>query len=146
MAQHENMTAPAPWPTRIGIGLILFTSGAWLLGLCFGVPDHLSDSLWPPHARFHTLQALLWLVGLNVTITVLALGPVRRAERWALVLLAVLLVCGQGSYFIALTLVPGGGPTEAYANIGSAISAALYVLGLMAIAFSRPRRRGYTRS
>jgi hypothetical protein len=121
--------------THIGIGLIVFTSGAWLLGLCIGVPDHLADSLWPPHARFHTLQALLWLVALNVTIAVLALGPVRRDERWAWILLAVLLVCGQGSYFIALAFIPGGAPPEAYAHTGSAISLALYAVGLVAIAW-----------
>jgi hypothetical protein len=123
--------------TRVGIGLILFTSGAWLLGLCIGVPDHLADSLWPPHARFHTLQALLWLVALNVTVAVLALGPVRRGERWALILLVVLLVCGQGSYFIAFAFVPGGAPPEAYAHTGSAISAALYAAGLIAIVWGR---------
>jgi hypothetical protein len=120
--------------TRLGIALILFTSGAWLLGLCIGVPDHLTDPTWPPHARFHTFQALLWLVALNATIAALALGPARRGERWALVLLAVLFICGQGSYFVAYVLVPGGAPPEPFADVGSAISATLYAVGLILLA------------
>jgi hypothetical protein len=125
---------------RVGIALILFTSGAWLVGLCVGVPDHLVDESWPPHARFHAIQALLWVVALNVTIAVLALGPVRRGERWALFLLALLLVCGQGSYFIAFTLIPGGAPPEAYAHTGSAISAALFTVGLVLVAAAQRSR------
>jgi hypothetical protein len=125
--------------TRLGITLILFTSGAWLVGLCTGVPDHLTDPTWPPHARFHTLQALLWLVALNVTIAVLVLGPARRGERWALVLLALLFICAQGSYFVAYVLVPGGAPPEAFAHMGSAISATLYAVGLILLASRVPR-------
>jgi len=120
--------------TGVGIALILFTSGAWLVGLCVGVPRHLVDESWPPHARFHTIQALLWVAALNVTIALLTLGPVRRGERWALFLLALLLICGQGSYFIAFAFIPGGAPPEAYAHIGSAISAALYTVGLILVA------------
>lgn len=126
-------TRSASW----GIGLILFTSGAWLVGLCFGVPDHLVDSSWPPHARFHAIQALLWVIAINVTIAIVALGPVRRGERWGLWLLALLLVCGQGSYFIAFGFIPGGAPPEAYAHTGSAISAALYAVGLLLVATSQ---------
>ena len=122
---------------NLGIALILFTSGAWLLGLCFGVPDHLVDQRWPMHARFHAIQALLWVVALNVTVALLALGPVRRGERWALALLALLLVCGQGSYFIAFAFIPGGAPPEAYAHVGSAISAALYATGLALVVRSQ---------
>ena len=56
------------------------------------------------------------------------------------VLLALLLVCGQGSYFIAFTLIPGGAPPEAYAHTGSAISAALFTVGLVLVAVAQRSR------
>jgi uncharacterized membrane protein len=48
------------------------------------VAGHLVDQSWPMHARFHAIQSLLWVFALNVTIALLAFGPVRRGERWAL--------------------------------------------------------------
>ena len=50
-----------------------------------------------------------------------------------------LFICGQGSYFVAYVLVPGGAPPEAFAHMGSAISATLYAVGLILLASRVPR-------
>ena len=115
----------------LGIGLILLSSIGWTLGVCVGDAEHVLDTQWPEHARFHALQLMLWLIGLNLAIVVVAIGPLFRGEGWASKLLLVLAFLGQGSYFLATYYLPGGAPAEAYATPLSALNFLLFLSGLL---------------
>jgi len=129
--ERSSFAAPAVSPAgRVGIGLMVVSSLGWAAGVAFGDLEHVFDRGWPDHARFHALQALMWLIALTVSVVAVVAGPLRRHERWSLWLLAALLVLGQGSYFASMVVVPGGAPTEWYATPLSALNIALYAFGL----------------
>jgi len=108
----------------------VISSFGWAIGVTFGDLEHVFDTSWPDHARFHALQALMWLGGLTVAVVGIATGPLRRGERWSYAVLAALLLLGQGSYFVSLVVVPDGAPTEWYATPLSALNMGLYAAGL----------------
>jgi cytochrome bd-type quinol oxidase subunit 2 len=95
------------------------------------VPVHLTDKDWPAHARFHVFQALLWIVGLDLVLLLIALYPYARGERWAFWALIAGLFTSHLGYFLAMFVVPGGAPPDLQAHIGLGVILALYVLGLL---------------
>ena len=95
--------------------LLALANIAHLVGYGFAVPEHIGDAAWPPHARFHVFQALLWLGAVDLVAAGIALGPFARGDRWARwALLAVLLLVHVG-YFVALALFPDGHPAPGMA-------------------------------
>jgi hypothetical protein len=95
------------------------------------VPVHITDMDWPAHARFHVLQALIWLVGLDVSLLLIARGPYARGERWAFGALVVGLFSSHVGYFLSMFAIPGGAPPGMFAHVALGIILALYVLGLL---------------
>ena len=112
--------------------------GYWLIALCHlltagaflvAIPDHAVDPEWPVHARNHVLQALFWVVGLNLISIALALF--RKDDRsrvvWTLLLLSGLFL--YGGYFLAILITSGGAPGPADDLYFGAI-ASVYAVGL----------------
>lgn len=109
-----------------------------MIGLWFAVPEHIVDRTWPPHARFHVMQAVFWITGLDGSILLLTWGPLRHQERWSLWALLGLLVFAQISYFIAALALPRGRPPSrgnAYDWILAAV-VGIYAAGLVVAAVS----------
>jgi hypothetical protein len=111
--------------------LIVAASTLHILAYLQAVPAHLTDMGWPAHARFHVFQALLWLIGLDLALLLIALYPYARGERWAFGALVVGLFTSHLGYFLAMFAVSGGAPPDLQAHIGLGVILALYVLGLL---------------
>jgi hypothetical protein len=92
--------------------LLVIANFGHIVGYAMAVPEHIADAAWPPHARFHVLQALLWIVGFDLVSIALALRPFARGELWARWALVVSLVLAHGGYFVALAAIPAGSPPE----------------------------------
>ena len=117
---------------RIATWLIVIACVGHLVGYTQAVPEHIADEHWPGHARFHVLQALVWLVGLDLLAIVIAVGPFARGLAWSRWALLLALVCSHGAYFIALTAFPDSGPPQGMASHGPLAGAmALHALGLV---------------
>jgi hypothetical protein len=51
-----------------------------LIGNVIPSIEHIRDPDWPPHARFHMMQALYLLTGADLIAIAVALGPLRRHD------------------------------------------------------------------
>lgn len=116
---------------RSARNLIAVASALHILAYLQAVPVHLSDMDWPAHARFHTFQALLWIIGLDVVLLLVALFPYARGERWAFHVLLVGLFTSHLGYFVSMFVISGGAPPDFTAHVALGVILALYVLGLL---------------
>lgn len=49
----------------------------------YAVPQHAIDPAWPDHAQFHIVQAIFWVVGLDLTAAMIAFFLLPSTKRWA---------------------------------------------------------------
>jgi hypothetical protein len=118
-------------PPRSARNLIAVASALHIAAYLQAVPAHLTDMGWPAHARFHIFQALLWIIGLDIALLLVALYPYARGERWAFNVLLVGLFTSHLGYFLAMFAVSGGAPPDFKAHVALGIILAIYVLGLL---------------
>lgn len=122
----------APGPSsaraRVGRALLLLATLGHIGAYLYAAPEHVVDPGWPPHARFHVLQAIFWVVGFNLVLVPLIMGPLARGETWVRGVLLLAWPFVHGAYFVAL--LRGGGPPEASAHAGLLALLLLYGAGL----------------
>jgi hypothetical protein len=92
--------------------LITVATLGQMFGYWFALPEHIMDQAWPMHARFHIIQAVCWITGLDGAILVLAWWPLQHQERWSLWALLLLFLFAQTNHFIALLALPKGRPVS----------------------------------
>jgi len=114
----------------IAMALITITTIGHALGYSFAVPEHLFDPSWPDHARFHVLQALIGVIGIDLAILALTFGPFQRREQWAWWLVGILLIFAQGGYFLAAIFIPEGITPGLGVNLVYVLSIILWGIGL----------------
>ncbi len=107
--------------------LIALASLAHAAAYCVAAPEHVVDASWPMHARFHTLQALIWIVAIDLALALLALGPLRRGHRGCLPAIAIGGLGAHGAYFAAMIALPDGRPPELSSHL---------ILGAIALVFA----------
>ena len=100
-----------------------------LLGYWFALPRHMVDPAWPTHARFHLVQAFLWITGLHAAMLILLWEPLQRQEQWSFWTLLALCIFAQGSHFFAVLALPKGRPPSR-ANIYD------WILGLVLLLYA----------
>ena len=115
----------------VGVALVCVAALGQIVIYLVAAPEHVLDTAWPLHARFHVMQAIGWVVAANLAVLGLAFWPLRRRDRWAWWTLAAVWPFLQASYFISMLAVPGGGPPEMSAHVFVAIPAVLYLAGLI---------------
>lgn len=120
--------------------LVVAASVGHLVGYSLAVPEHVAADDWPPHARFHVLQSLIWVIALNIVTVLVALGPFARGRKWARWALLVSLLGAHGGYFIALATIGGGPPEGLRAHVPLAIAGAIFAVGL-ALGWRQDARR-----
>lgn len=109
--------------------LIALASVAHAVAYLVAAPEHAVDLDWPLHARFHVVQALIWVVGLDLVLALVALGPLRRGAALSLPALGLGGLVAHGAYFIAMAVVPDGRPPELSSHLILGGIMAVYALG-----------------
>ena len=97
---HRPMKA-----AKICIGLAAI---AHIVGYLMAQGEHIADAGWPLHARFHTFQALMWIIALDASTILVALKAI--TERWGRWYLLAAGTISHFGYFITLAVFPDGGP------------------------------------
>lgn len=114
------------------VALLVVATVGHLFGYLFAIPDHIFNTSWPLHARFHVLQACFWIVGFDLVTLAVILGPFRRQESWSRWMLLASLVFVHCGYFFSITLIPAGRPrpTEIWPHISLGILLIMFATGL----------------
>lgn len=110
--------------------LIALASLAHAAAYLVAAPEHVVDPGWPAHARFHVLQALIWIVLLDLVLAALAIGPLRRSARGSLPAIALGGLGAHGAYFAAMIAIPGGRPPELSSHLILGGIALVFALGV----------------
>jgi hypothetical protein len=125
------------------LGVTLVSAFAGISGVVVDfTASHIYNPAWPPHAQFHGYLSIARTVLIMAAAIVLAWGPVRRDDRAAWAVLAVLLLGWIAIWLMAPLVVPGTGDRATY--VFAAVLAPLYLVGIWLV---RPRavRRGPVR-
>ncbi len=115
---------------KVGLGLLVAATVIHIIAYLVAQTEHIVDDTWPMHARFHTLQALIWIVGLDATLLATILGPLRQKKRWALPVLGIGGLTAQGAYFMTMAALPAGRPPELSAHLIMAALVVCFATGL----------------
>ncbi len=130
----------ASWLIVIGAVLAGTEDGFLALWLPLAPPalDPASVAGMDPHARAHMVGAGIWALLAAGVAVVLALGPLRRKERWAWKVLLVMFVIGQGADLVLYSLfythgldVPLPGASGGFGWPPILVGAATWGLGLV---------------
>lgn len=100
-------------------------------------PKHVVDPSWPDHARFHILQAIFWITGLDITAAVIGFYLLPSTKTWIKLLLSFIFVTAHLSYFISMFLIPAGRPPEFSAHLILGSFSSVYLAGLVMIVRGR---------
>ena len=117
---------------KLPVFLVVLSTGIHLLAYLLpqAMPEHLMDSTWPAHARFHMWQATFWLLSLDVMILLIALFPFRMKQAWSLWVLVVGFIGSQLGYYFSILIVREGRPDVAGADLGLLVVMVIYLAGL----------------
>jgi hypothetical protein len=77
------------------------------------------------------LQAIGLLTGMDLIAIALALGPLRRRDRWALWTELTYVLFAQGGYFASIAVLPMGRPRGAVFHALYACATAIFLAGLL---------------
>ena len=107
-------------------------------GVADGIPLHGFDQSWPDHARFHLAWATASKVGFCLTAAIVALIPLRQAERWSWWVLLIFTVFANLSIFPA-AIWQGSGPRDGTGIPIAIVFAALLIALAMSVRVGFPR-------
>jgi hypothetical protein len=110
---------------------VVASAASHLIGNVIPGLEHVRDPDWPAHAGFHVLQAIGLLTGMDLIAIALALGPLRRRDRWALWTELTYVLFAQGRYFASLAVLPKGRPRGAVFHVLYACATAIFLAGLL---------------
>jgi hypothetical protein len=111
--------------------LVVASAAGHLIGNVIPTLEHVRDQDWPEHARFHALQAIGLLTGMDLIAIAVALGPLRRRDRWALWTELTYVLFAQGGYFASIAVLPKGRPRGAVFHVLYACATAIFLAGLL---------------
>jgi hypothetical protein len=124
------------WRTLGLVGITLVSAFAGISGVVVDfTASHIYNPAWPPHAQFHGYLSIARTVLIMAAALVLTWGPVRRGDRTAWTVLAVLLLGWDAIWLLAPLVVPGRGDRATY--VFAAVLAPCYLVGIWLV---RPLR------
>ena len=115
---------------RLPTILVTTSAAGHLIGNVIPAIEHIRDPDWPPHARFHMMQATCLLTGADLMAIAVALGPLRRRERWAFWIELTYVLFAQGGYFASIATLPKGRPRGAVFHLLYACATIIFLAGL----------------
>ena len=111
------------------VGITLVNAFAGISGVVVDfTASHIYNPAWPPHAQFHGYLSIARTVLIMAAAILLAWGPVRRGDRAAWIVLAVLLLGWVAIWLLAPIVVPGTGDRATY--VFAAVLAPLYLVSI----------------
>ena len=116
---------------RLPTILMVTSAAGHLIGNVIPTLEHVRDPDWPEHARFHVLQAVALLTGMDLIAIALALGPLRRRDRWAFWTELTYVLFAQGGYFASIAVLPKGRPRGVVFHVLYACATAIFLTGLL---------------
>jgi hypothetical protein len=117
------------------IAALAIVHGLGVLGAPFAAMIHFGQADAKPHQDFHVVwEAFKYFAASSVCVAI-ALGPLRRGERWAWWIMLLACLALFGGVFVAHALSGGGPPIDHWAY-GSFL-----VISLAALAVLAPVRR-----
>jgi len=99
----------------------------------FAAPEHAIDQSWPVHARFHIVQAIFWIIGLDLVAVGIGYFTLPTKQYWSRLLLIVIFLTSHLGYFISIIIIPEGRPPESTAHAILAVPLLIYLAGLFFI-------------
>ena len=109
---------------------LMALSQAVLIGVVLArYPAHLSDPLWPAHAKAHLVSQIAAVTGLACVSFLLLRMPFRVGSKWAWYGLLLSGLFAYGGYWIAAGVAEPAVPWRSAYSTFTALSAA-YFLGL----------------
>src|SRR5262245_26802821 len=110
-------------------GITLVSAFAGISGVVVDfTASHIYNPAWPAHAQFHGYLSIARTVLIMAAAIGLTWGPVRRGNRAAWAILALLLLGWDAIWLVAPIIVPGTGDRTAYVFAG--VLAPLYLVGI----------------
>lgn len=128
-----GMGPPMPLASR----LIMIACLGHCVAYLYAAPRHVIDASWPLHAQFHVLQAIFWIIALNIVLAMIGWRPFARGEAWAFWALLLGGLGSQGGYFAAMVALPAGRPPALSSHLALGVILVVYGVGLV---LGRPRR------
>lgn len=110
--------------------LVTTSAAGHLIGNVIGSIEHIRDPDWPAHARFHVLQEMCLLTGWDLIAIAVALGPLRRRERWAFWVGLTYVLFAQGGYYASIAALPEGRHRGAVFHLLYACATVMFLVGL----------------
>jgi hypothetical protein len=123
------MNQPLPGP--LAIGALAVVHGLGVLGAPFAAMIHFGQADASAHQNFHVIwEAFKYFAASAVCVTI-ALGPLRRGERWAWWTMLVGCLALFGGVFVAHAM-SGGGPAIDHWSYGSFLVISMVALAILA--------------
>lgn len=111
--------------------LVTTSAAGHLIGNVIPAIEHVRDPEWPQHARFHLMQQICLVTGADLMAIAVALGALRRRERWAVWTELTYVLFAQGGYFASIATVPKGRPRGAVFHLLYACATVIFLAGLL---------------
>jgi len=120
-----------PLPGLLAIGALAVVHGLGVLGAPFAAMIHFGQADASAHQNFHVIwEAFKYFAASAVCVTI-ALGPLRRGERWAWWTMLVGCLALFDGVFVAHAM-SGGGPAIDHWSYGSFLVISMVALAILA--------------
>jgi hypothetical protein len=115
----------------LAIGALVVVHGLGMLGAPFAAALHFGQPEATAHQNFHVVWEAFKYFAASSACVAIALGPLRRGERWAWWTMLVACLALFGGVFVAHALSRGG-PAIDHWSYGSFLAISLAALALLA--------------
>lgn len=117
------------------MGRILVLTGSLLhiIAYLYAAPRHAIDLDWNDHARFHIVQAIFWIIGLDLVSASLVFFKTYLGHAHVKWILTLIFLSAHGGYFVSMLIVPEGKPPELSSHLALLVVGILYFIGLVMI-------------
>jgi peptidoglycan/LPS O-acetylase OafA/YrhL len=122
---------PEPRLRNVAIGALAIVHGLGVLGAPFAAALHFGQPDATAHQNFHVVWEAFKYCAASLACVAIALGPLRRGERWAWWTMLVTCLALFGGVFVAHAL-SWGGPAIDHWSYGSFLVISIVALAVLA--------------
>ena len=134
-----DSTLAGPRLRNLCITALVIVHGLGMLGAPFAAAIHFGQPESTAHQNFHVVWEAFKYFAASSACFAIALGPLRRGERWAWWTMLIACLALFGGVFVAHAL-SGGGPAIDHWSYGSFLVISMAALAVLARVPTRPSR------